>query len=547
MDEYIAVKVISLGELFSDAYRFRLPYFQRAYAWRTAEVGRLLTDILGAMGQAPEKNRYLLGNLMLAKEPNKPDTALVDGHQRIMTLTILFAVLRDLENGEETKARLQGFISGSDYRLVPQENLADFCRRFVQEPGATEADPGADRAELSETERNIIDNRDDLRAKLSGPKITPQIRGALADFLADRCCVIASAVRDENEAWRILRIEEETRLQFDATARAKASLLSIVPRGDRIACQRIWEQCEARLGSTDMHALLGHLRTLKLRKSFEKPLEIDIAEGFALDKPGRGRDFMEHELLPACERFAALRHPQFGGRAHREAIKASIDRLCWINSQLWVPAALLWVARKSEDRETALFFSRLERLVWMMRLAGHDPSRQQRRIVQLLGEIDRGVKIEAMRELEIGKSIREAALLNLRSTTFDSKRYCTRVLRRISIALRQDPGPVDIAKVTVEHVLPRSWSAKSGWRHHFPNKNAVEIHAHRLGNLTFLTAAENQAVDTFDWAAKRRVLARSRLVLSNRLRTIKDWTPAVIVNRTEELIRILFEAWDMKP
>jgi hypothetical protein len=34
-------------------------------------------------------------------------------------------------------------------------------------------------------------------------------------------------------------------------------------------------------------------------------------------------------------------------------------------------------------------------------------------------------------------------------------------------------------------------------------------------------------------------------VLANRLAATVEWTPDSIMNRTEELIRILFEAWDM--
>ena len=50
MQDYISVRVLSLSELFSETFRFRLPYFQRAYAWHTVEVSRLLANVLEAMG-----------------------------------------------------------------------------------------------------------------------------------------------------------------------------------------------------------------------------------------------------------------------------------------------------------------------------------------------------------------------------------------------------------------------------------------------------------------------------------------------------------------
>ena len=44
-----------------------------------------------------------------------------------------------------------------------------------------------------------------------------------------------------------------------------------------------------------------------------------------------------------------------------------------------------------------------------------------------------------MKELEITRAVRDSAWTNLRSSTFDSKHYATRVLRRISVELGQDP------------------------------------------------------------------------------------------------------------
>lgn len=546
MQEYISVKVITLQELFSGAYHFRLPFFQRAYAWQTAEVGRLLENITEAMSSARGPRHYFLGKLMLAQKPGNPDTALVDGHQRIMSLTILFAVLRDLEDAAAEKARLHTFIEGSSYRLTPQEGLAEFCAHYVQTLGGTALEPDEDLEELGETERNIIENRNHLRADLGAEDVTPAARRALANFLAANCCVIVSSVHDEDEAWRILRIEEETRVEFNETDRSKATLLSMVTAKDRLACQRVWERCEAELGAGDMYALLGHLRTMRLRKRSEKPVEIDIAEGFKLNVAGSGRAFLEKELLPATQVLATIRRGEIGEGEKRKAIARSVERLGWINSQSWVPAALLWLSRRGDDAATVLFFHRLERLVWMMRLAGLDPTKQQVRILQLLGEIDRAAKVEDMRELEIGKTLREGALSNLRSKTFDSKHYAARVLRRISDALGQDPGQVHPEKVTIEHILPRAWPLNDGWRKRFPTKKSVQTYAHKLGNLTFLTGPENRAADTLDWSEKRPILAGSRLILANRLAATIDWTPDSIMNRTEELIRILFGTWDMK-
>lgn len=540
MREFISVRVVPLADLFSEAYHFRLPYFQRAYAWQTSDVGRLLSDIVEAMRKDEGARGYFLGKLMVAKTPDAPLSALVDGHQRVMSLTLLFAVLRDLESDPNLQARLNGFIRGAEVRLAPQEVMAEFCERYVQSPGATAMDPAVDLNSLSESERNIVENRNALRAELSSSDYSPEFRRALVGYLADRCCVLVSSLEDEDEAWSVLRTEEETRVDFSKSDRAKFSLLAIVPPDERVASQKIWEDCESVLGATDMHALLGHIRLLKRRRLSGKPVEIDIAESFRFNAPGAGLRFLEHEMKPAAERLAMLR------RSSDSPISALAERCAWIDPQLWVPAALLWLQGKRDPDETLFFFKRLERLIWMMRIAGFDPTKQHTRILHLAGEIDRGTPASRMQELEITPRLRDAAVFNLRSASFDAKHYASRVLRRISITLGQDPGPVDRDTVTVEHILPRGFSTKSGWRTHFPSRDAVHLYSHRLGNLTFLAPACNQKADTLDWEAKRPILANSQFLLSRHAAARPDWTPNRILERTETLIGVLLKDWDIR-
>lgn len=545
MRELVSVSVIPLKELFSDAFHFQLPYFQRAYAWQTEQIGRLLSDIVGAMHASEGKRGYFLGKLMVAQRKGQSEAALVDGHQRIMSLTILFAVLRDLESDPVMQERLNGFIRGRKVRLSPQDAMAQSCERFVQAPGATSVDPDEDLDVLSETERNIIENRNYLRTELTGSEFDPGLRHALIDYLAERCCVIVSSVEDEEEAWAFLRTEEETRVDFSKSDRAKFNLLSIVPAAERTDCQKIWEACEAMLGAADMHALLGHLRTLKRRRQSGKPIEVEIAESYKLNAPGAGAAFFTTSLRPAAERLALLRRRESGAAGIGD-FGEFVERLEWIERQLWVPAALLWLERSRAPAETRIFFKRLERLIWMMKIAGFDPTKQHNRIVQLLGEIDRVGTVSKMRELDVTAEMREKALANLRSPSFDAKHFSARVLRRISIALGEDPGPIERDRLTVEHVLPRALNPGSGWRTHFPSPRAVKQHAHRLGNLTFLSPGENQKADTLEWDLKRPILAGSTFLLSRRLAAAAAWTPAQIFGRTEELIGALFKEWEIK-
>lgn len=544
MRSFIEVKVLSLRELFSGEFAFRLPWFQRAYAWQPGQVGRLLTDLFDALEREGDQRRYFLGNIMLAKQPGDPDTALVDGHQRIMTLTILFSVLRDIETDREAQAALQSFITGeTSYRLTPQDVLREFVESYVQKPGATIQELEENPADLSETERNVIDNRDYLRSQLDHRDVPRSTLREIAEFLADRCFLTVSIVRDENEAWRFLQIEEDTRYRFSPTNRAKSSLLGMVPVSEREICRKIWERCEVLLGSEDMFALLGYQRTLITRKLSDKPVDSELAQLVNLNEAGQ--KFLDEVLEPSAKRLAALRRMETGVPGDRPRIAASIEHLGWIAPNAWLPAGMLWLEKHTNSRETVLFFSRLERLMWIMRLAGVDPARQQKHLHKLLGSIEKMVPVTDIREFAITKEMRDDALGSLRAATFDARRYAGRILRRISAEIGQDPGPIHPDLCTIEHVLPCGFVDKSGWRRDFKTGKSVKSHSHKLGNLTLLTGIENREAGSRDWIEKRPIYANSHFKLARDMSVFETWDVQAIDARTDRMIRILFDAWEL--
>ena len=192
------------------------------------------------------------------------------------------------------------------------------------------------------------------------------------------------------------------------------------------------------------------------------------------------------------------------------------------------------------------FFRRLDRLVWMMKFAGKDPGVQETRIFDLCDEIAKWHKVDTMSRLQIEPKIMDEALANLTSPSFAAKEYSRIVLRRVSVLLGSDSGPITREKVTLEHVLPRNPPAHGEWRRLYRTEGDVKDYSQRLGNLTLLSGSQNQQAGTLDWSAKRGVLAGSGFVLSKRAAIEADWTPKTIQRRTDDLIALLLGSWDLK-
>ena len=87
----------TIGQIFSDSYGFEIPPYQRPYAWEEDQTRELLEDLIDAMDNKDVSGGiYFLGSIVLIKSPNDSQSKIVDGQQRLTTLTILLSVLRDL-------------------------------------------------------------------------------------------------------------------------------------------------------------------------------------------------------------------------------------------------------------------------------------------------------------------------------------------------------------------------------------------------------------------------------------------------------------------
>jgi uncharacterized protein with ParB-like and HNH nuclease domain len=94
----LTAKEQSLAKIFSDDYVFTIPGYQRPYSWGTEQAEELVGDLLSALADAPaqlsDAPPYFLGSIVLIKADAIPDTTVVDGQQRLTTLTLLLSAIR---------------------------------------------------------------------------------------------------------------------------------------------------------------------------------------------------------------------------------------------------------------------------------------------------------------------------------------------------------------------------------------------------------------------------------------------------------------------
>ena len=170
MTHTLTAKEQPLAKIFSDEYMFSIPAYQRPYSWGVDQAQELLDDLLGYMRTGGSKLEdippYFLGSLVLIKEESSPRAQVVDGQQRLTTLTLLLACIRAVVKDENVRRGItrriydQGDIvsaTENHYRLTLRERDRQFFRERVQHEGGIEQlvdDNGA----LPDSQQRLRDN-----------------------------------------------------------------------------------------------------------------------------------------------------------------------------------------------------------------------------------------------------------------------------------------------------------------------------------------------------------------------------------------------------
>jgi hypothetical protein len=131
-----------IQKLFLSSF-FKIPRFQRPYSWDKGNIEDFWADII-----ASGKRDHFIGSMVFYTENNDTELFVVDGQQRLTTITIFLAALRDTfsEVGEADLADgIQGVIErpdiGAKKRFVLlTESSFPYFQEYIQKKGAPELD-----------------------------------------------------------------------------------------------------------------------------------------------------------------------------------------------------------------------------------------------------------------------------------------------------------------------------------------------------------------------------------------------------------------------
>jgi hypothetical protein len=585
---------VCLRDILAQTYQFTVPAYQRPYSWRTAQAEQMFEDLIEALdheGDIQGSEPYFFGTLLMVArktvlwatnatlsegtfdEPRELD--IVDGQQRIVTLTILIAVMRDLafeaaanaktkklaDEREAFASLLDGFItrpaSGNALakaHVTISERHRTLFESHIREPGSCRREVPA--GTLSPAERGLLDVRDYFVTACT--KFSNDERRRFATYLTTKCLFVMIIARNIDQGHRIFTVLNDRGVDLEIQDIVKAEVISAFREPDAIKeAERTWDEAATRIleGPDDKEQknkrfteFFSHIRTIYGHP--RPPIINGIRQ--VLGEMG-GQKFLTDVIQP----YAAITH-QIGSANHSGSLQsAQINRLLtylgWQRSADWMSSTMLWMQmNRANPTRTLAFLQEMDRFAYALRLQCLATNKRTARFQPLIKAILDNPDIDPA-ELPFTLEDRERrhVAMNLSKLHERNAQICKLVLLRLNDEIAGELQNVDPEKYSVEHILPKNSGPESEWQQLFtPDQREKSIQV--LGNLTLVTKSQNERAANMDFTGKREIYAEVRagngpLAMTREVINAEQWGPAELAARSELMLTRVNAIWRIPP
>jgi uncharacterized protein with ParB-like and HNH nuclease domain len=547
-----------LSKIIEGTNQYLVPHYQRPYTWTQKEWKTLWSDLV-ELAEQPEDasaapRQHFLGSIVTAPGRSVPEGVskwvLIDGQQRLTTLLVLLAAIRDhaRETGKERLGNqiqdlylTNQYQEGIDfYKLLPTKGIdaaagdrGDFLAIV---------DGKAPQAASSRIHNAYRFFRDRL-AQANAPDAD-----RLRQILIGNLLLVSIVLdRDDNPylVFESLNAKGQQLSQADLI-RNYFFMRIRLDLHDQIYAER-WRPLEDRLGQENTTEFIRHY--LMMDGGVIKLSELYFGLKTRLD------DASEQEVLRVLDEFhetseyyARLLRPEYESNSR---IRVGIQHLNRLESTVTYPFLLNVYRAFSKgqltDNDFVDILDTLENFL-LRRYVCRTIRAELNKIFPVLfknaqnySSVPVGIReVLAGRNYPNDDDFRESLATSILYGTGERRERAKFILERIEESFAHKEK-VPFPALSVEHVMPQTLT--QWWQTHL-GEEADDVHdslLHTLGNLTL--TGNNSELSNLSFPEKQRILADSHLELNREISARSQWTATEIRERATELSDRAITIW----
>lgn len=562
MSSKITGKEYPLLKIFSSDFEYHIPPYQRPYAWTTEETGTLFDDLY-EFYRTETADNYFLGTIVLIKEEDKSHADIIDGQQRLTTLTILFSVLASKLTGDareacdallQEKGNILAGISAKP-RLHLRQRDQEFFNQYIQEV-KIESLLRLDKATLmTEAQQRIQENCKELKERLD--TYFEENQGELikfSTFLLNRCFLVAVSTDSETSAFRVFSVMNSRGLDLLPIDIIKSEVIGEISETKQQIYTEKWENLENETGRDGFNEVFTHTRTIFAKERPKKGLLEEFREYVV--RGTKPEELIDQVLTPYAEAYVILKNSEYMASSRADEVNNYLYWLNKIDNYDWMPPAIKFFAEHLHDSEYILWFvKKLERLASFLHVTAQDVNHRMDRYKWIIAEMDSSPKHNMQNpltsiELTVNEKLSFYEALNGDIYTMTSRRR-NYIVQRLDSFVSDGGAKYDVKIFTIEHVLPQNPERNSEWDVLWPDREEQKYWLNRIANLVPLTRQHNSAAQNYDFATKKRSYFQNKggitsYTLTTQVVNEDSWTPEIVADRQRKLMELFSEKWDLQ-
>lgn len=278
----------TLRQLLSGS-KYAIDYYQREYRWQTKQVAELVQDLTSKFLEdyqadherhmVKDYGHYFLGSVIISDK--KGQKFIIDGQQRITTLTLLLICLHNRQKSRPDAVKIDDLIFSEKYgkksfNLDVDERTPCMEALFSRQP--------FDDTDQPESVRNITKASRDIEQHFQ-PEIDDRALPYFTDWLIENVHLVEITAYSDEDAYTIFETMNDRGLSLSPTDMLKGYVLAnIADEKQRTDASRLWKERIARLQALgkeeDSDAVKAWLRsqfaqTIRERKKGALPGDFD--------------------------------------------------------------------------------------------------------------------------------------------------------------------------------------------------------------------------------------------------------------------------------
>jgi len=559
MANQIDSEKLLIKEIFERWYK--IPNYQRPYVWGKDQITDLLDDISYAL-QQNDKAEYFLGSTVFQTKKDEDgeyvEDDVLDGQQRLTTLFLLTATIRDLTSNKSLKETCEKIIyqNANEFDGTPEririifdirEDVKEFVNDFIKNTNGTQD---------SEKLKTARDKTDDLSIKNMVNTIF-EIKNYFQDatvtieeffkFLNNKVILIYVASESLEDAFRMFTILNSRGVKLRNSDILKAENLRLVSLNNQKKYAKHWEEIENYF-KEDFDVFLSHIRTVLVKekarlnlydeyekniynpKKYIKEEKKYIQQKPLLNKGEQTIEFIKDYKKYFDEIFNKEHETTFGNFKFDNLISIMQNVL---PADFWIPPLLRFYDKYGE---TSLleFLEKLDNKFSYDWIIGLTPTSRIENMNNLIKEIDKADKDNVLGIIESDVfKINITDLTRVITDNIYGRRFARYILYKLDY-LYGETDKINVPKIiTVEHILPQKPKDDSQWKIDFSDEER-EIWLNKIGNLVLISRRKNASQGRKDYTEKKeKYFSKNIELFRNSLRVFNnysDWNP----NKLEE-------------